>query len=149
MFVRTVKLWFAIALLLAMWGLSRVPASESRAWLRPIGAAPGPVRILQFQASVGTLTPGQTATLCYGVENAKSVKTSPVVAGIYPSLSHCVPIGPVHTTHYTLLAEGYDGHVATQSFTLAVQTEPVAPQVLNYASASPRFQTKSTKLIRD
>jgi len=112
-----------------------VPASDARVWLRPVGAVPGPVRILQFYANVGTLTPGQKAMLCYGVENAKSVHTSPVLAGIYPSLSHCIQIGPEHTTHYTLLAEGYDGHVAAQSFTLAVQTEPVNPEVLNYAMA--------------
>ena len=147
--VRLAKLGAAIALLAAMWGLSRVPAYDAHLWLRPIGSAPGPVRILQFQANVGTLTPGQHATLCYGVENAKSVRTSPVLSGIYPSLSHCVQIGPQHTTHYTLLAEGYDGHVAMQSFTLAVQTEPVAPQSLHYVSAPVSFQKKSGRLVAD
>ena len=147
--VRLAKLWAGIALLLAMWGLSRVPATNARVWFRPVGAAPGPVRILQFYANVGTVTPGEKAMLCYGVENAKAVHTSPVLSGIYPSASHCIQIGPQHTTHYTLLAEGFDGRVATQSFTLAVQTEPVSPQVLNYASTPVSFQKKSSGLVID
>jgi hypothetical protein len=135
MLVRFAKLWITLTLLVAMWGLSRVRGIDGRVWLRPVGAQPGPVRILQFYANVGTLSPGEKAMLCYGVENAKAVRTSPTLAGIYPSLRHCVEIGPEHTTHYTLLAEGYDGRVAMQSFTLAVQAVPATPEVLNYAMA--------------
>jgi hypothetical protein len=131
---RFTKLWVAVALMLAMWGLSKVRESEPAAWLRPVGTKPGPVRILQFYASVGTLTVGQKALLCYGVENAKSIRISPTISGVYPALSRCVEIGPERTTHYTLLAEGYDGRVATQSFTLPVQTTPVTPQTMRYAA---------------
>jgi hypothetical protein len=42
---------------------------------------------------------------------------------------------PEHTTHYTLLAEGYDGAVATKSITLQVEVEEAPPpQVVNYAA---------------
>ena len=93
----------------------------------------GPVRILEFYASVGAILPGERAMLCYGVENAKSVRISPILRGVYPSSNHCLEIVPEHTTHYTLLAEGYDGVVATKSFTLQVAAEEAPPpQVLDY-----------------
>lgn len=54
--------------------------------------------------------------------------------GVYPSLSHCLEIVPDHTTHYTILAEGYDGAVATKSFTLAVRAIPAGKRIqVNYA----------------
>jgi len=119
-----------------MWGLGTVRRSDPHAWVRPIGSRPGPVRILQFYATVGSLTAGQKALLCYGVENARSVRISPMLQGVYPALSRCVEILPEHTTHYMIMAEGYDGQVATRSFTLAVQAVPVSPRILNYAEAA-------------
>lgn len=135
MVFRFVKLWVAVGLLVTLWGLGTVRRSDPRTWVRPIGSQPGPVRILQFYASVGSLTAGQKAQLCYGVENARSVRISPMIQGVYPSLSRCMDILPEHTTHYMIMAEGYDGQVATRSLTLAVQTIPVPPQILNYAGA--------------
>jgi hypothetical protein len=135
MLFRFTKRWVAVGLLVAMWALGTVRRSDPRAWVRPIGSRPGPVRILQFYASVGSLTVGQKALLCYGVENAKTVRISPMLQGVYPALSRCVEILPEHTTHYMIMAEGYDGQVATRSFTLAVQTAPISPQMLNYAEA--------------
>src|SRR5579872_356355 len=109
MLFRFTKLWVAVGLLIAMWGFGTVRRSDPRAWVRPIGSRPLPVRITQFYASVGSLTVGQKALLCYGVENAKSVKISPTLQGVYPALSRCVEILPEHTTHYMIMAEGYDG----------------------------------------
>lgn len=137
MLFRFTKLWVAVGLLVAMWALGTVSRSDPRAWVRPIGSRPGPVRILQFYASVGSITAGQKALLCYGVENARSVRISPMLQGVYPALSRCVEILPQHTTHYMIMAEGYDGQVATRSFTLSVQSVPVSPQILNYAEAAP------------
>jgi len=135
MLFRFTKFWVAIGLLLAVWGLSTVREPDRRAWVRPLGVKPGPVKILQFYASVGVLTLGEKALLCYGVENAKSVRISPIGTEVYPSMNHCMEIVPEHTTHYTILAEGYDGNVATKSFTLPVQSVPSSPPSLNYASA--------------
>jgi hypothetical protein len=134
---RFTKIWVAGGLLVAMWGLGTMHQSDSRAWVRPIGSQPGPVRILQFYASVGSITAGQKALLCYGVENARSVRISPMLQGVYPAASRCVEILPEHTTHYMIMAEGYDGQVATRSFTLAVQAVPISPQTFNYAQAAP------------
>jgi len=126
------KVFAAVGLLVAMWGLSALDRSDRRAWVHPAG---GPVRILQFYASTEMVTPGQTARICYSVENAKSVRISPMIEEVYPFPNHCLDIEPEHTTHYTLLAEGYDGAVATKSFTLQVETEEaLPPQVVNYAA---------------
>jgi hypothetical protein len=125
------KLFAAVGLLIAMWGLSALDRFDRRAWVHP---AAGQVRILQFYASTGILTPGETARICYSVENAKSVRIAPMMREVYPFPNHCLEIEPEHTTHYTLLAEGYDGAVATKSFTLQVETEEGPPPVVNYAA---------------
>ena len=138
MLVRFAKLFLAVGLLVAMWGLSALRWQDPRIWVHPANTRPGPVRILQFYASVGTLVPGEKALLCYGVENAKAVHISPMLQGVYPTHRHCLEIVPEHTTHYTLQAVGYDGTVAIRSFTLAVQEAPRStPGFLNYASESP------------
>ncbi len=126
------KVFFAVGLLVAMWGLSVVDRSDRHTWVRPAGTS-GPVRILQFYASTGIVTAGETARICYSVENAKSVRIAPMMREVYPFPNHCLEIEPEHTTHYTLLAEGYDGVVATKSFTLQVAAEEAPPpQVLDY-----------------
>jgi hypothetical protein len=118
-------------LALVLWTV-RDRAPET--FVQPAGA-PGPVRILSFYASSGVLITGEKAQLCYGVQNAKSVKIAPPLAGVFPSAKHCVEIVPKHTTHYTILAEGYDGRVAMQSLTLPVQALPEPPrQPLNFAA---------------
>lgn len=125
------KVFVAVGLLVALWGLSAVDRSDRRAWVHPAG---GPVRILQFYASAGILAAGETARICYSVENAKSVRISPMIQEVYSFPNHCLETVLEHTTHYTLLAEGYDGAVATKSFTLQVEAEEVPPpRVVDYA----------------
>jgi hypothetical protein len=133
MLFRFTRIWVALGALAALWGLSLVRPAEPRLRIRPLGTRNGPVKILNFYASVGAVTVGEKALLCYGVENAKSVRISPTIQGIYPSPSHCVEILPERTTHYTILAEGYDGRVATQSFTLPVQPPMYKPRPVQYA----------------
>lgn len=101
----------------------------------PAGAKPGPVRILRFYASAGMLVTGEKAQLCYGVINAKSVRIAPLLTALSPSTGRCLEIGPKHTTHYTILAEGFDGRMAVQSLTLPVQAPADAPVPrVNYAT---------------
>ena len=134
MLFRFTKLWVALGLLIALWGMSVVRRADSSTWIRPVGSKRGPVKITQFYATVGLLTAGDKALLCYGVENARSVRISPELDNaIYPALSRCLEIGPQHTTHYSILAEGYDGAVATRSVTLTVQPVPEIKQTVNYA----------------
>ncbi|MBZ5619755.1 MAG: hypothetical protein LAQ69_13675 [Acidobacteriia bacterium] len=136
MLFRFTKFWVAIGLLIALWALGTVRRTEPLAWVRPIGTPPGPVRILQFYASVRSLTAGQSALLCYGVENARSVRIAPISQEVYPSYSRCLEIVPEHTTHYTILAEGFDGKVVMKSFILAVEAVPVAPRIVSHAGNS-------------
>jgi hypothetical protein len=91
---------------------------------------------------VGTLTPGQTAKLCYSVENARLVRISPT-QNAWPAQERCFDVVPEHTTHYTLLAEGFDGTVATRSFTLSVQSLP-GPQTVGLQYAGRRRITTRT-----
>src|SRR5512133_1995979 len=121
MLFRFTRIWVALGALAALWGLTIVRRPEPRPSIRPLGTRSGPVKILNFYANVGAVTMGEKALLCYGVENAKSGKISPAIPGVYPSLNRCVEIVPERTTHYRIAAEGFDGKVATQSFTLPVQ----------------------------
>lgn len=134
------KILAAIVLLGAMWGLSRVDRPEPTA---------GSVRILRFYASVGLVHHGESAEICYGVENAKSVRISPPIPNVYPSARRCLEVVPEHTTHYTILAEGYDGRVAMQSLTLPVQTVPavLSPSV-HFALARYLFYTAAASQPR-
>jgi hypothetical protein len=116
------KLLAAMALMLAVWMLGTNRRTSGESWVRPAGSAPGPVRITQFYSSVGSIKPGETALLCYGVENAKSVRIVPMMEGESPSSNRCLEVAPIRTTHYTILAEGFDGHVVMQSLTLPVDT---------------------------
>src|SRR5436190_23441691 len=135
MWLRLTRLFVAVLLLTVLWGLSVVRTARNQVWVHPLNSRPGPVRILRFYASVGTLAPGQKAQLCYSVENAKVIRISPMVETAYPSLGRCIEIYPEHTTHYTLQAEGFDGTVAMRSITLPVHDEPGAPaQVQHRAS---------------
>ncbi len=117
------KLFLAAGLLVGLWGLSALRRPGGNVWVHPSGANSGPVRILRFYATVGSLSPGETAQLCYAVENAKMVRISPMQTAD-PAQNRCLEVVPEHTTHYTLLAEGYDGMVATRSFTLSVHKLP-------------------------
>ena len=133
MLFRFTRIWVALGALAALWGATLLRRPEPRATIRPLGIRSGPVKILNFYANVGAVTAAQKALLCYGVENAKSVRISPTVPGVYLALNRCLEVVPERTTHYTILAEGYDGAVATQSFTLPVQPPVLKPRVVQYA----------------
>jgi hypothetical protein len=78
------------------------------------------VKILQFYARDGAITEDQSAVICDGVANAKSVRIDPPAGTVYPALNRCVDVAPQHDTKYTLTAEGNDGQTATAEFTLTV-----------------------------
>lgn len=127
LFRLSIKTAAAGALLLALWVVGSVRDSSLGVHIRPVGAPRGPVRILRFYATVGTLVAGEKAQLCYGVENAKTVQIAPGVPAVSPAASRCLDILPRRTTHYSILAEGFDGQVAVRFFTLMVSNPPVRP----------------------
>ena len=69
------------------------------------------------------VTEGANSVLCYGVINAKSVRMEPPVEGVRPSLNKCVEVAPSKETRYTLVAEGNDGQMISESFVLGVQAD--------------------------
>src|SRR5581483_4675386 len=83
-------------------------------------------KILQFYASPGAIGQGETTLLCYGVENARSVRLEPAVEAIAPSSNRCIQVAPKQRTKYTLTARGAGGDEASQS--LEVKVGPAKPK---------------------
>ncbi|MEI9972071.1 MAG: hypothetical protein WDO73_08435 [Ignavibacteriota bacterium] len=57
------------------------------------------------------------------------MRISPSLEPVEPSANRCVDIVPDRTTHYTILAEGFDGNVVTRVITLVVEATPVPHRV--------------------
>lgn len=81
----------------------------------------GEIKFTTFQASSGVLQRGQTAQLCYGVVNAKTVKLDPPVEQAKPTYYHCLDISPKQTTTYTITAEDAKGNKKSESITIQVR----------------------------
>jgi hypothetical protein len=75
--------------------------------------------ILNFYASPPVVQHGETAQLCYGVSNAKSVRLEPQPNKVWPSYMRCVEVAPQKDTAYTLTAE--DGRGNTKTATVVVK----------------------------
>ena len=93
-------------------------AAKARAILEAYGG--GRLKIMSFYASPGTIHPGQTAQLCYGVANSEKVRIEPPVKGVWPSLSRCVEVAPKNDTEYKLIAEDGKGNTASAATTVKV-----------------------------
>jgi hypothetical protein len=79
------------------------------------------LRILMFYASPATLGQGQTATICYGVANAKNVKLEGQDNLVWPSPNRCVDVKPTKDTTYTLTIDDGKGHSQSQAITIKVR----------------------------
>jgi hypothetical protein len=77
--------------------------------------------ILNFYASPGTIRRGQTAQLCYGVSNAKTVKLEPQAGPVWPSPARCLDVSPRKDTTYTLTIEGAAGNSKTATVEVKVR----------------------------
>ncbi len=87
----------------------------------------GGVQIVSFYTATGTISRGDPALVCYSVSNAVSVRITPPVADVSPSLSRCIQVTPQQTTTYRLDARGADGSTASSSF--EIQVRPAAPRI--------------------
>lgn len=76
--------------------------------------------ILHFYASPAVIRRGDTAQICYGVSNAKTVRLDPPAGSVWPSLSRCVEVAPKKNTTYTLTAEDAAGQARTATVTVQV-----------------------------
>lgn len=77
--------------------------------------------ILMFYASPAAIHRGDSAELCYGVSNAKSVTLEPQSNAVWPSPSRCVPVSPTKTTTYTLTITDAAGTTKSQTVDLLVR----------------------------
>lgn len=63
---------------------------------------------------------GETAQLCYGVANAKTITIDPPVGELWPSHARCLDVSPKKDTNYTLTIRDAAGNMQTQSVTVKV-----------------------------
>jgi hypothetical protein len=76
--------------------------------------------IQMFYASPAVIQRGDSARLCYGVSNAKTVKLEPQSNPVWPSHSRCVEVAPAKTTAYTLTIEDAAGNTKSQTVEVKV-----------------------------
>jgi hypothetical protein len=100
--------------------MTRAKAEEARQTIEMLGG--DHLKILSFYAAPAVLQRGQSASLCFGVNGAKSVRIEPpVVDDLHPSISRCFQISPREDTEYTLTAVDPAGRSLTQSLLLRVR----------------------------
>jgi hypothetical protein len=92
---------------------------QDRATLEQMGGKE--LAIQTFYATPGEIRRGQSAQLCYGVANAKSVKLEPQSNPVWPSYGRCVDVSPTKTTTYTLSIADAAGNTKSQSLTVQVR----------------------------
>ncbi|HWR51760.1 MAG TPA: hypothetical protein VN428_11670 [Bryobacteraceae bacterium] len=145
-------LWMAVGVAIAnlAWVLLGRFASSPRTYRQPepqkylaLGTGKPGVRILQFYAASGQVIEGNNVSVCYGVENAASVRLEPAVEKLTPSFNRCFPVTPEATTTYKLTAEGADGTQVSAAFTVEVRPAPAHIVFVNVSA----LQVKRGQLV--
>ncbi len=77
-------------------------------------------RILQFYGANTQVVKGQPLTICYGVEDAQSVRMEPPEVELGLSRNRCFAVSPKQNTTYMLIAKGTDGQEVQQPFPVRV-----------------------------
>jgi hypothetical protein len=77
------------------------------------------VKILEVQVSSVAVAAGDPVSICYKVQNAKSVKVTPLLSPS-PAMPNCVVDSPRRTTTYTVTATGADGDRDEEHVTVKV-----------------------------
>jgi hypothetical protein len=76
--------------------------------------------ILSFYANPKEIQRGESAQLCYGVSNAKTVTLEPQPQPVWPSVAHCVDVSPVKSITYTLTITDTAGKTQSQDVEVKV-----------------------------
>jgi hypothetical protein len=79
----------------------------------PVKQAAPPPKITMFYVSPSTVAVGESAQLCYSVEDTAKVSLDPPVDRMWPALTRCLEIKPSRATTYTLTAENAEGAKVT------------------------------------
>src|ERR1039457_1568947 len=115
--------YFGIALAVAAGMLTGCSSPERRAEAPASSSEPSPAdaaRITQFYTTKALASRGDTALVCYGVENATAVWLEPPRHELSAALARCVEISPLVDTTYKLTAEGTDGKTVTAELKVSV-----------------------------
>ena len=103
------------------------------------------LRILQFYAAPSEIFQGEQAVICYGVEDAISVRITPDVEGLRPSFSRCISVSPRRSTTYTFVAEGQSGDQLTRATRILVKPVPrPAPEVAYFTAEAASLKSGET-----
>ncbi len=106
------------------------------------------VRIITFNATPTTISPGETSTLAWQTENAETVTISGVSGGL--AVNGTTPVSPGATTTYTITATGRGGSTATATATVQVGTGPGAgglPRIIRFTPSPMDLEAGSSSTL--
>jgi hypothetical protein len=95
-------------------------------------------KITQLYAPQPAVGAGETARICYGVENARAVWITPPMRELSAALTRCIEVEPARTTTYTLTAEGGDGKRVSQDVTITIGAPRVSIVNVNVSAVDVR-----------
>src|ERR1017187_10711325 len=81
---------------------------------------PEGAKITQFYSTLAQVGRGETALVCYGVENATAVWLEPPRHELSAAQARCVEVSPTAETTYKLTAQGADGKTVTRELKVKV-----------------------------
>jgi hypothetical protein len=152
----TVILIAAVVLVAVLWYRDRLfpppetPPTTTAAQTNVPGLTEKGLKILQFYAASGTVSPGDEVLVCYGVVNAVKATITPDVGPVRPLYNKCLRVAPKQTTTYTLTASDAAGHSTSESFRIVV----AAPQIQDESEKLPagepvirRFEIDSSRPV--
>src|ERR1022692_837866 len=126
--------WIALAASAALAGCSSpekravVPAAAST--VAP-AAAPEGAKITQFYSTLAQVGRGETALVCYGVENATAVWLEPPRHELSAAQARCVEVSPTADTTYKLTVQGADGKTVTRELKVKVKLGAARARLVN------------------
>jgi hypothetical protein len=112
----------AAAVVLAGCGTDTAPKSPGKA--AETAPEAGAVGIREFYASPANPIIGETAKLCYGVENADELTLDPPADRVWPAFARCIEVRASRKITYTLTARRGTASVS-QSVTVEPGPKPV------------------------
>jgi hypothetical protein len=110
--------WIALAAALALAGCSDPEKRAAIPAPLPAAAPPEGARITQYYATKAQVARGETALVCYGVENARTVWLEPPRHELSAAMARCVEVSPTANTTYKLSVQGADGKTVTRELTV-------------------------------
>jgi hypothetical protein len=125
--------WVALVLTLLVLTLLAACSASKQPAAAPV-AAPESAKITQLYSTKPEVPKGETALLCYGVENATTVWMEPPRKELSAAQARCVEVAPERETTYQLTAVGPDGKAVTRELKIGVGSARVKIVNLNVSA---------------